>query len=628
MEIWPDSLATRVVMVPGGWMAAKNKADQEKIMDLANIAKIAPPAPEGPPGGDQQLPPFAALAQGGAQLQSINGGRVQNALASRALALAGKAAVTAEQIETPEGDAVPFDRKDDVIDVAVVHPYEQQLKTVENILTGVMLGVSTRQEDVICDRLGHAKCRKGTRHWDYEEKISPPYPYRDLDPEYAVEVDRWVREVLDNFSKVLTPMLRREAKRVVKDIRDNGYIPVSNEDLGLIQRAALDSALDMVDKAVRNQAGRIAALIQKRDQEGASLDDIKKEVRRLVNTRGKWHKQLSGHAIIAAVEGTKNGIYSTVPGVRKTWNTESDERVRDSHWDVDGKTISVRSKFKVGEALMAFPHDPTGPVQEVANCFPADTLVEAGSIDGAYRRWYSGPMIEVTTREGKRLTGTPNHPVLTDQGWVALHTLAKEDNLVCYSNDIDVPVGHDVDGSPTKIGKVFDSLTMLGDLVRVSGSGVNFHGDLAHGDVDVVLVNSQLRRDIQTSADEFIEQLLFPSSDPVLAGLTGQRTTDLCLVTVGRTTSGLISTGSKRLALVGIDVSHSHRHGATTITGSDTMTDKERSESVSSELAVMTCSAPTTSSCGLLIVNSCLARGMGSDRVLLTDESVDRNKND
>lgn len=56
--------------------------------------------------------------------------------------------------------------------------------------------------------------------------------------------------------------------------------------------------------------------------------------------------------------------------LHKTWLTENDERVRETHTLVEGKTVDVDGLFLVGESLMRFPmdtmYDPDP--SEVINC--------------------------------------------------------------------------------------------------------------------------------------------------------------------------------------------------------------------------------------------------------------------
>ncbi|WP_280246275.1 phage minor head protein [Nocardia abscessus] len=57
-------------------------------------------------------------------------------------------------------------------------------------------------------------------------------------------------------------------------------------------------------------------------------------------------------------------------GVRldKQWISLHDSKTRHSHMDADRQRVALDSKFVVGAALLDFPHDPTGPPEEVINC--------------------------------------------------------------------------------------------------------------------------------------------------------------------------------------------------------------------------------------------------------------------
>jgi hypothetical protein len=67
----------------------------------------------------------------------------------------------------------------------------------------------------------------------------------------------------------------------------------------------------------------------------------------------------------------------------------------------------------------------------VSFCLSDDTLVRLPRTLFATSRMYSGQIIHIELENGKHLTGTPNHPVLTDRGWKSLGSLNECDNLIC-----------------------------------------------------------------------------------------------------------------------------------------------------------------------------------------------------
>lgn len=52
----------------------------------------------------------------------------------------------------------------------------------------------------------------------------------------------------------------------------------------------------------------------------------------------------------------------------REWNTMHDDRVRDTHADVDGQLRRMGEPFNVGGASLMHPGDPGGPASEVVNC--------------------------------------------------------------------------------------------------------------------------------------------------------------------------------------------------------------------------------------------------------------------
>lgn len=52
----------------------------------------------------------------------------------------------------------------------------------------------------------------------------------------------------------------------------------------------------------------------------------------------------------------------------KEWLATNDEDTRPTHREADGQSTDITGRFRVGEALLDFPGDPTGPPGEVINC--------------------------------------------------------------------------------------------------------------------------------------------------------------------------------------------------------------------------------------------------------------------
>lgn len=126
------------------------------------------------------------------------------------------------------------------------------------------------------------------------------------------------------------------------------------------------------------------------------------------------------------------------------------------------------------------------------HCVPAGTLVSGPRTEAAYRRLYEGEAVVIHTATGQKLTITPNHPVLTDQGWVPAGLLQCGDNVVRSrfgdAGAAAVPYEYQ---QPALIEDVWGALAMS-MLARMPGTAKDFHGDGCDSEVDVVWADGGL----------------------------------------------------------------------------------------------------------------------------------------
>src|ERR1700685_2149530 len=126
------------------------------------------------------------------------------------------------------------------------------------------------------------------------------------------------------------------------------------------------------------------------------------------------------------------------------------------------------------------------------DCVVGETLVDSPSeIQRAYGRPYSGQLVTITTASGKKLTGTPNHPILTDRGWIGLGLLSEGGYVLsrCHAEDprrdVTSLVHPDVAQEPSTIADVVRTLSQSDSRLAVTERAetvpMDFHGDGAYG---------------------------------------------------------------------------------------------------------------------------------------------------
>ena len=253
------------------------------------------------------------------------------------------------------------------------HPYLADALMDEKTLEGVLLAWDTQQEEIITDRLNHAKIRKGTRYWEYKEGEEPT-EYKAFDAQYAVDPARWVQDLRRSSLRVIDRTVVREARKMAREITGTrnkaleGLIPSEIDRAAILNRAD-DEAMDLIERAAMAQLERVMARINDMANEGTPLAEIEKEVRRTIGSRSGWRKRIVQAAVQTASESVRAGVASN-SGRRmvKYWIAQHDGRVRRWHRKAHGQRRLAGSRFRVGPAWLRYPGDPQGPPSLVIGC--------------------------------------------------------------------------------------------------------------------------------------------------------------------------------------------------------------------------------------------------------------------
>lgn len=132
--------------------------------------------------------------------------------------------------------------------------------------------------------------------------------------------------------------------------------------------------------------------------------------------------------------------------------------------------------------------DPAGPdtltntwLNIHPNCLvPGGTVLAEGVVAHSCRD-YDGPVITLVTSKGNQITVTPNHPILTPEGFVPAGMLQEGQEIIEATGEYRLLLGkapNDIN-IPTTVEEIGHSIiqTCGGTTVRVKGSPVQFHGD-------------------------------------------------------------------------------------------------------------------------------------------------------
>lgn len=249
--------------------------------------------------------------------------------------------------------------------------------------------------------------------------------------------------------------------------------------------------------------------------------------------------------------------------LEKVWVSIEDHRRRPTHADAHGQVRAIPEPFAVGQGSLMHPGDPAGPKEEVINCFPGETPVIAlGELCKVYRRAYEGPLVTIKTKAGHSLRGSPNHPVLTPNGWVALCELARGDDIIGHRFEVGaLSAEHKPNRQPLTIAETFELAAKVGATAGASGARHDFHGDGMRGNVDVVTLEWGLGFDRQTASGEQGGEIGLARADMRLASMPCPSGLDVRIFTANAATYCDVGGSDAGLASSGGHLGHAHSVG-------------------------------------------------------------------
>ncbi|HPS03080.1 MAG TPA: hypothetical protein PLA90_16185, partial [Candidatus Sumerlaeota bacterium] len=151
---------------------------------------------------------------------------------------------------------------------------------------------------------------------------------------------------------------------------------------------------------------------------------------------------------------------------------------------------------------------------------------------------YIGPVVEITTASGRRLTVTTNHPLLGLDGFVAADQIREGDYLVNSPLfDGIIPVYPDQNNMPTTVEQEVRTFAESSGVssCRVPVSPEDLHGDAINvkGDVNIIATNRFLRGEIKSFQPQHIGKSSLGGRNVFGTSLNGQRNFSAVLFRLG-----------------------------------------------------------------------------------------------
>lgn len=254
---------------------------------------------------------------------------------------------------------------------------------------------------------------------------------------------------------------------------------------------------------------------------GEDTNSLIKKIRGYVDAQGIEHKALiEGATRKSAERAVRTMVMGIANEARYKTLSEDTDVYKGLQWiaTLDGRTCTdcaardgLTWDFE-GNGLdgNTFPYE-TPPLH--ASCVTGDTLVSPiGRISAASKRWVEGEIIIIKTASNNILTCTPNHPILTNKGWVRASEVDKVGNVISYFIGQGVGRGDgNIDQVPTSIEDITSSFFSDSSVATmpVPVSSEDFHGDKLNSEVAIIGANRELLDAENTAFLEHVGQFNF-----------------------------------------------------------------------------------------------------------------------
>ena len=182
------------------------------------------------------------------------------------------------------------------------------------------------------------------------------------------------------------------------------------------------------------------------------------------------------------------------------WCAELDDRVCMSCVSMHGRV------FPVG--TVANDHH-NGRAEMPGNVILSDDTAALETI------WHDGEIIVIHAASGKQLAVTPNHPVLTQRGWVAAQFIQRGDNVISTGRAdwASLDVRPDNNYMPSRVENIPQALGMF-RLGSVPETAENFYRNGPDGQINTVFIDRLLWDSMDAASREQIKQRFFGPGHP------------------------------------------------------------------------------------------------------------------
>lgn len=131
-------------------------------------------------------------------------------------------------------------------------------------------------------------------------------------------------------------------------------------------KAFIDAKTLAITQINDTTAEQVREALLKGVDDGLGTDDIADSIVDVFDVAYSRARTIARTELSSATNGGRYLTFKDAGATRHAWLTSGDDRVRDSHVEVDGEEVDIGDEFPVVNLL--FPGDPAGEASEIVNC--------------------------------------------------------------------------------------------------------------------------------------------------------------------------------------------------------------------------------------------------------------------
>jgi hypothetical protein len=327
------------------------------------------------------------------------------------------------------------------------------------------------------------------------------------------------------------------------------------------------SGLDLVKTWAKNTTAGIYST-QSAIMRGITNGDSYTKVARKIKgefDKGLWQAQRvvrteAGRCWSEGAEDAHGQAVEAGLQVRKRWSATLDKRTRSEHGHMDGTYADENGLFWMSGLSAPQPREFGSPELDI-NCIPEDSIAIGIDTEKLYRRHYDGVMVRIETAIGNKFSVTPNHPILTERGWVKASKIVNGESIISVNLGKVRKVGKpDIEYAPPIIAQIFDLFSIIGSKQGMGGSKEQFHGDGEYSNVDIVSFNRHLWNRFESAFYKPLIKRIFSLADILPSLLSRNSTRDEFWNPSFHPAYSIMRILGKARALLWRRFGHSHKH--------------------------------------------------------------------